>query len=229
MKIGFHGLDLPEGKVKYHDEKLLALEHKCQPKKTAPYFVEFLRDEFVHVDAILIHKTALLDLLILDIEKCETRRDRSADPAEQALLQKCLALLEAEQPLCDASFSEDELTALRAFAPASLKPTACVDGPFEPNAAIERMLAKANIVFFYTAGKPEVHAWPVPGGSDIVTCAGKIHSDLARGFIRADVVAFDDYMSVHGLAEAKQRGLLKAVGREYIIRPGDIIEIHFSV
>jgi hypothetical protein len=229
MKIGFHGLALPEGKIKYHDAKLQALEQKCQPKKTSPFFAEFVHDDFVHVDAILLHKATLLDLLILDIEKLETRRDRSEDAGETALLAKCLAILEAEQPLCDATFSEDELTALRALAPASLKPTACMDGAPEPNAAIECVLAKSNTVFFYTAGKPEVHAWPVPGGSDIVTCAGKIHSDLARGFIRADIITFDDYMRVHGLAEAKQQGLLKAVGRDYLIQPGDIIEIHFSV
>lgn len=229
MKIGFHGLELPEGKIKYNDAKLQALEQKCQPKKTSPYFVEFVRDEFVHVDAILLHKDTLLDLLILDIEKLETRRDRSEDPGETALLAKCLTILEAEQPLCDAAFDDAELQALRALAPASIKPTACVAGALEPNAAIECALAKSNTVFFYTAGKPEVHVWAVPGGSDIVTCAGKIHSDLARGFIRADIITFDDYMRVHGLAEAKQQGLLKAVGRDYIIQPGDIIEIHFSV
>lgn len=229
MKIGFHGVELPEGKVKYHDAKLAGLEQKFQPKKVVPFFVEFLKDAYVHVDGILVARAALLDVLILDMDKLETRRERSTDEREQQLIAACLAHLEQEAPLCTKTWSADELALLRALAPVSLKPTAVTDGEPDAQAAIELMLRVSNTVFFYTAGKPEVHAWPVAGGSDIVTCAGKIHSDLARGFIRADIVAYDDFMSVHGMHEAREKGLVKVVERDYIIQPGDIIEIRFSV
>ena len=91
-------------------------------------------------------------------------------------------------PLCDGDFSEEELTLLRTLAPQTLKPTVIAETQPEINDAIEQVLKKAGIVYFYTADKKEVHAWPVKAGSDIVTCAGKIHSDLARGFIKADII-----------------------------------------
>jgi len=229
MKIGFHGLDLPEGKVKYHDAQLAGLEQKFQPKKVAPFFVEFIKDEYVQCDGIIVARAALLDVLILDMEKLETRRERSTDEHEQRVLAACVAHLEREEPLCSAAWTPDDLALLRALAPVTLAPTAAVDTPPDAQTAIDIMLRATNTVFFYTAGKPEVHVWPVAGGSDIVTCAGKIHSDLARGFIRADIVTYHDFMSVHGMHEAREKGLVKVVERDYIIQPGDIIEIRFSV
>ena len=65
--------------------------------------------------------------------------------------------------------------------------------------------------------------------SDIVTCAGKIHSDLARGFIKAEIVSYDDLMSVYNWQEARTKGLVKLVDRDYNIREGDVIEIRFNV
>ena len=84
-------------------------------------------------------------------------------------------------------------------------------------------------MFFYTSGTSESHAWLVPSGSDIVTCAAKIHSDLARGFIKGDVVSFDNYMSCHNFNECKSKGFAKMVNREYIVQPNEIIEIRFNV
>ena len=73
MKIGFTGIDLPEGKTKYKDEKLIALEAKDKSKKVVPFFAEFIKDEFVQSEAIVVPKSNILDLLILDIKSCFTR------------------------------------------------------------------------------------------------------------------------------------------------------------
>jgi len=74
-----------------------------------------------------------------------------------------------------------------------------------------------------------VHAWPVKENSDIVTCAGKIHSDLARGFIKAEIVSYEDLIRVYNWQEARTKGLVKLVDRDYTIRAGDVIEIRFNV
>ena len=229
MKICCIGFDLPEGKVKYQDELVITLDQKLSPQKITPFYVEFTQDNFSHCDGFLVARERLWDLLILDMEKLETRRDRTTDAAELRLLEKCLEALEQEAPLCDLAFTEAEITLLKALAPLSLKPTIIVTAAPGVNEAIALILKKSGIVFFYTADKKEVHAWPVKQDSDIVTCAGKIHSDLARGFIKADIVNYDDFMQVYNMAEARSKGLVKLVDREYTIHEGDIIEIRFNV
>jgi len=229
MKICFDGFDLPEGKVKFQDEKVTTLEHKFAPQKTTPFYAEFIKEDFQNGDAIFIARDRILDLLILDMEKLETRRDRTGDPQERQLLDKCLDYLEKETPLCRVEFNEEETALLRGLAPLSLKPTVVADRQPEVKEIIEPVLEAAGIVFFYTAGKKEVHAWPVAEGADIVTCAGKIHTDLARGFIKADIVSYHDLIHVHNLNEARSKGLVKLVDRDYSIRPGDVVEIRFNI
>jgi ribosome-binding ATPase YchF (GTP1/OBG family) len=229
MKICILGCDLPEGKVKYQDERIITLEQKLSPKKVTPFYVDFLTEDFCHCDAFVVSPEKLLDLIILDMEKCEARRDRTDSEEEKQLMLRCLDCLEQETPLCDAEFSEADLALLKALAPVTLKPTLVVEPDSATNQVIEKMLDKAGVVFFYTADKKEVHSWPVPKDSDIVTCAGKIHSDLARGFIKADIISYEDFLGVYNMQEGRTKGLVKVVDRDYLIRPGDIIEIRFNV
>jgi hypothetical protein len=229
MKICCVGFDLSEGKVKYQDERVTTLIRKLSPQKITPFYVEFTCHDFGHCDGFLVARERIWDLLILDMEKLEARRDRTGDTAELKLLEKCLACLEQEVPLCDVPFTDSELALLKPLAPLSLKPTIVATEAPALNDAISLLLKKSGIVFFYTADKKEVHAWPVRQDADIVTCAGKIHSDLARGFIKADIVNYDDFMQVYNMAEARTKGLVKLVDRDYLIHEGDIIEIRFNV
>jgi hypothetical protein len=85
-----------------------------------------------------------------------------------------------------------------------------------------------GLVSFLTAGPDEVRAWPVPDGATAVDAAGTIHSDLARGFIRAETVAYDDLVRLGSMAEARKHGRLRSEGRTYRVQDGDVIEILFS-
>lgn len=229
MKTGFLNVNLPEGKVKYSDPRMNRLVEKCVPKKVSPYYVEFIKGELVQCEAIVISKQSVLELLIGDLEKCEARLERAGNDAEKSLAEKCLRCLETETPLCDGNFSAAERETLGAAGLQSLKPVVVLEKDKEVTEVIELCLKKARIVFFYTAGPKEVHAWEVPEGSDIVTCAGRIHTDLARGFIKGDVAGFEDFMSCHNWNDCQRKGLVKVVERDYKIIPGDIIEIRFNV
>jgi ribosome-binding ATPase len=229
MKVCTIGLDLPEGKVKYHDDKFVELVKKCDPLKVTPFYVEFMQDDFVHADAFVVAAERALDLFILDMEKLEARRDRTENDLEKDLVDNCLEMLEKEEPLCDGIFSPEEWSLLKALAPLSLKPTLVLSEAVAVNEIITRVMAKAGTVFFYTVGKQEVHAWPVPIHADIVTCAGKIHTDLARGFIKADIVKYDDFLNVFNMQEARTKKLVHLVDRDYHIEDGDIVEIRFNV
>jgi ribosome-binding ATPase YchF (GTP1/OBG family) len=85
-----------------------------------------------------------------------------------------------------------------------------------------------GLISFLTAGPDEVRAWPVPDGATAVDAAGTIHTDLAKGFIRAETVAYEDLVSLGSMAEARRAGKLRSEGRTYRIRDGDVIEILFS-
>jgi ribosome-binding ATPase YchF (GTP1/OBG family) len=229
MRIAFTAFDHLEGKIKYNDPRLKALAEKDQPKKVSPFFANFLRDDFVTADAIIIPSAAILDLLILDLDKIETRLERMESGAESELLRRCQALLEEEVPLCDAGLNSAEVSLLATTSPLSLKPVVRINGDEDSDTLIELALAKAGLMFFYTSGPTESHAWLVPQNASIVTCAGAIHSDLARGFIKGDVVSFDDYLAHHNFKECISKGVSKLVDRDYLVQPGEVIEIRFSV
>ncbi|MGE5140349.1 MAG: redox-regulated ATPase YchF [Rudaea sp.] len=82
---------------------------------------------------------------------------------------------------------------------------------------------------FFTVGEDEVRAWTVPIEATAVDAAGAIHTDLARGFIRAEVVAYEDLIRTGSLAEAKKHGVLRLEGKEYVVKDGDILNIRFSI
>jgi GTP-binding protein YchF len=85
-----------------------------------------------------------------------------------------------------------------------------------------------GLISFLTAGPDEVRAWPIRDGSSAVDAAGAIHTDLAKGFIRAETVHYDDLLSLGSMAEAKKAGKLRSEGKTYRVRDGDVVEILFS-
>lgn len=86
-----------------------------------------------------------------------------------------------------------------------------------------------GLITFFTVAGPEVRAWSLPEGAPLIEAAGTIHSDMARGFIRADVVAFADMAEYGSLQEARAHGKMRSEGKEFVVRDGDILYIHFSV
>jgi GTP-binding protein YchF len=82
---------------------------------------------------------------------------------------------------------------------------------------------------FFTAGADECRAWTVHRGATAPEAAGEIHSDLQKGFIRAEVIAYDDLMALGGMVEAKAKGKLRLEGKEYIVQDGDILNIRFNL
>ena len=86
-----------------------------------------------------------------------------------------------------------------------------------------------GLMSFLTAGEPEVRAWTIKKGTKAPQAAGKIHSDIERGFIRAEVVSYDDLMREGSMNAVKEKGLLRSEGKEYIMQDGDIVLFRFNV
>ncbi len=93
---------------------------------------------------------------------------------------------------------------------------------------IELSYRLLGLISFLTAGPDEVRAWPIRDGSNAVDAAGAIHSDLAKGFIRAETVAYEELLGFGSMAEARKAGRLRSEGKTYRVKDGDVIEILFS-
>ena len=230
MKIAFTALSLPEGKVKYHDKILADLEEMFKPDKVSPFYFELLPDDYEAAEGIAIAAGHILDVLILDIDKIEGRLPVTEDAAEKSVLEKCLAQLEEEKPVCDLELDAAEREIVNAFGLLSYKPTMVFEEEsMTTDAVFESVMEKAEVMFFYTAGKKEVRSWFAEKNANAVSCAGKIHTDLARGFIKAEIVPHEDLMKAHNFKDAASQGLTKLVDADFSIPEKTVLEIRFNV
>ncbi len=94
---------------------------------------------------------------------------------------------------------------------------------------IKASYALLGLISFLTSGEDECRAWTITRGTKAPQAAGKIHSDFERGFIRAEVVAYDDLMACGSMVAAKEKGLVRSEGKEYIMKDGDIVLFRFNV
>lgn len=94
---------------------------------------------------------------------------------------------------------------------------------------IQKSYDLLGLMSYLTAGKPEVRAWTIKKGTKAPQAAGKIHSDFERGFIRAEVISFEDLIACGSMAAAKEKGLVRSEGKEYVMRDGDVVLFRFNV
>ena len=94
---------------------------------------------------------------------------------------------------------------------------------------IELSYRLLGLISFLTAGPDEVRAWPIRDGSNAVDAAGAIHTDLAKGFIRAETVGYDDFVANGGWRGAREKGVVRSEGKEYVVQDGDVMLFRFNV
>jgi GTP-binding protein YchF len=241
--------------------------------------IRALEDELIFSDLVLAEKR---------MEKIDRRLKVVKDDKigkEKAVLDKCLEQLNANRPLRDLDFSDDESKAIRGFQFLSIKPMLvvlnigenqlskrdevetefayvgeaphCVVetvsarvqmelGELDPDdrqmfmedlgiteSAFDRLIRKSykllGLISFLTGGEKEVHAWTIKTGMTAQKSAGVIHEDFEKGFIKAEVIAYDKLAEVMSEAEAKKRGWMRLEGKEYIVKDGDVIFFRFNV
>ena len=111
-------------------------------------------------------------------------------------------------------------------------------GPFMEESGVHQLLKdrfpaevfrSMKLITFFTVGEREVHAWMVREGTPAARAAGKIHSDMEKGFIRGEVIPWDECVSLGGLNKAKEAGRLRVEGKEYVVKDGEIFHVRFNV
>jgi ribosome-binding ATPase YchF (GTP1/OBG family) len=94
---------------------------------------------------------------------------------------------------------------------------------------VKASYALLDLISFLTAGKPETRAWTITRGMKAPQAAGKIHTDFERGFIRAETITYEKLMECGSLAAAKEKGLIRSEGKEYVVKDGDVMHFLFNV
>ena len=123
---------------------------------------------------------------------------------------------------------EEEISELPAEEQKEFLEALAIDEPARPK-FIRAAYGLLNLICFFTVGKDEVRAWTIERGCTAQPAAGKIHSDIERGFIRAEVVAYDDYIGDPSMTKMKELGRLRLEGKTYVVQDGDIINFRFNV
>lgn len=232
MKICAFGLpSVPLGKHNLKDPRLDRTHQLVEAKKKTYAQVDVVgEDDSLEADVILVHRDRFPDLILHDLEFVETRLGRNPPDAERAVLQKIKAELESERTLYNAKLTKEELQAVAAHGFHTHKPVIVADEPDlgQPDALMLRVFAEGGGISFLTVGGKENRAWPVRQGTTAWEAAGTIHSDMQKGFIRAEIIAFADFLAAGGETQAKRAGKLRLEMKSYVIEDYDLANFRFS-
>lgn len=221
MRIGKLSKDIAKGREE--EEKEYQILQRCERslEEEAPLRnLEFLPEEeklirgyqFLSLKPVCV----VANLSEAQISNPPTEKLREAVEARRLMMVEVCAKLESE--IAQLEESEQE---------AFLKDAGITEAG--RNKIISACLKSLNLISFFTVVGDEVRAWVITEQTKAVIAAGCVHSDMERGFIRAEAIGYEDFLKLGSFAQAKEKGLLRLEGKDYIIRDGDIINFKFSV
>jgi len=219
------------GKHNVKDPRLDQVDSITKAKKKTYVQVETVGEELaLDADAILVPKESKTDLVLKDLDFVETRLSRTKDGAEIALLNKLKGILEKEELVSTLVFNEEEKKFMSGYGLYTNKAVVAVDKSEleDINNLLRKCLAESGFISFFTTGEKETRAWLIKKGTTAWEAAGTIHSDIQKGFIRAEIISFDDFMSGGGETGAKQAGKQRLEQKEYIMQDTDLVNFRFN-
>lgn len=232
MKISLFGISgIALGRHNLKDPRLDQADKLVEAQKKTYAQVDVVGEkELLTADAILTSRAALSDLLMKDLEAVETRLNRDPGGAERAVLQKLADVLMSEKPVATAGLTADEINAISAHNFLSNKPVVVAedDEPAAPDALLLRAFAESGYICFLTVGGKENRAWPIRAGLTAWEAAGTIHTDIQKGFIRAEIISFADFIAAGGETEAKRAGKQRLELKTYVMQDYDLANFRFN-
>jgi len=233
MKISIFSIPgVALGKHNLKDNRLDQIEQIVKPKKKTYVQVELVgEDAALDADAILALKDSLPDLILKDMEFIETRLGKATEEEEKALLNKLKIILEKEEFIFNVALSREEKQAISGYSLFTNKPIAVVEKKDldDLDSLLTRVLREAGFIsFFTTTGGKESRAWLIKKGTTAFEAAGVIHSDIQRGFIRAEIISFNDFIQSGGETLGKQAGKMRSEQKDYVMQDGDLVNFRFN-
>ncbi len=204
------------------DPRMVALLERCQAQFEAEKALRSL--DLGEEDRASLSGFAFLSIkpLLVVLSQPEGAPAADAAPVEVAAAERGLQLM----PLCGPI--EAEIAALDPADQAEFLADLGLDEPASSR-FIRRAFEMLDLISFLTRGPDECRAWPLRRGSNAVEAARQIHSDIARGFIRAEVIRFEDFTRLRSEAACRDAGLLRVEGKQYVVQDGDICHFRFNV
>lgn len=232
MKLCLYGVPgASAGRGLLKDPRLDAVHKLVEADKKAYATVDLVTDDsLADGEAIVATTDSVTDLLLQDLEFVETRLGRDPGEAERAMLLRMQAELEASRPLSACGFSESDWAAVTASGFITRKPVV-VASPEEVqnlDPLLLRAFAAAGYMCFLTVGGKENRAWPVRKGITAWEAGGAIHTDIQKGFIRAEIIGFDDLIAAGGETQAKRAGKLRLETKQYVMQDYDVTNFRFN-
>lgn len=232
MKIALFGISgIKPGKHNLKDPRLDQADKLVEAQKKTHAQVDVVgEDELLDADAILTTPESKADLILKDLEFVETRLGREPQAAEKAALEKIQSLLENEGLIFDSGLTEPELQAVSAHNFFTNKPVVVATGPEleSPEPLLLKAFQYAGYICFLTLGGKENRAWPIRRGSTAWEAAGAIHSDIQKGFIRAEIISFADLIEAGGETQAKRAGKQRLEMKPYVMQDYDVTNFRFN-
>ena len=165
-------------------------------------------------------------LILTDLDGTLLREDKTLSPINRAALERAAAQGAQVIPVCaklEAEIAELDGEEKKMF----------LDDLGVAESGLDRLVKASytllGLISYLTSGEDECRAWTIKKGTKAPQAAGKIHSDFERGFIRAEVVSYEDLMACGTMAAAREKGLIRSEGKEYVVQDGDIILFRFNV
>ena len=232
MKICLFGISgIALGKHNIKDPRLDQADKLVEAQKKTYAQADVVEEkELLTSDAILTTRPTLSDLLIKDLDAVETRLNRDPGEAEKAVLQKLAEGLMSERPVSAVGLTADELKAISAHNFYSNKPVVVAEEAelTTPDALLVRAFKESGYLSFLTVGGKENRAWPIRGGTTAWDAAGTIHTDIQKGFIRAEIISFADFVEAGGETQAKRAGKQRLELKTYVVHDYDVVNFRFN-
>jgi len=232
MKIAI--INVPEimlGKRNVKDVRLDEVDKFVKAKKKTYIQVETIAESAAfEADVIIVSGDSAADVILRDLEFVETRLSRATGDPEKALLTKLKSALEKEEFIFRCGLSDEEKKGLAGYSLLTARPVVAAqkDELENQDPLFARAIKEGGYLSFFTAGEKETRAWLIPGGTTAWEAAGVIHSDIQRGFIRAEIISFADFIQCGGETQAKQAGKLRLEPKDYLMQDCDLANFRFN-
>jgi Protein of unknown function (DUF933) len=232
MKIALFGLaGIKTGKHNLKDPRFDEADRLVEADKKTYAQVDVVgEDQLIDADAILVSVEGRADMILKDLEFVETRLGREPQEAECQALKKIQALLEQEKFVFNSGLAPEDLAAVAAHNFFTAKPIVVAEPPDleNPEGLMLRAFREGGYICFLTVGGKENRAWPIRKGTTAWEAGGTIHTDIQKGFIRAEIISYADLVEAGGETQAKRANKMRLETKQYVMQDYDVTNFRFN-